>query len=430
MMPNLSAKAATFLALSVACLAQNPQATQPPKPERGLFSLTRQAKRPSIRIGKQFRADFRLSFQTDWRGYEPENSSEEPMFDLHRSRVGVEGEFLKYFEYEFDYELGDTSFPWRDAYVNFRPMREFQIRGGKFKIPFSLNQLQGPNALDFVYRSRIGALIAPAREIGGEIHGRVLDRGMSYQAGVFRHDGEVPYINDDTEPGGGITYAARVTGTPLRLLQVPAKLKSMTLGAAATINNVDAGMKGLRGRTLGFETIYPQSGSRMFVNGERRRLGAEFDWSPGPLSVEAEFADVREERRGQSIRGEDLPALLARGWYVSATYIVTGQAHADRREPTNYFPVRGIGAIELATRYEQIRFASRGGVGPPSRSTRASNVLPQSDRIWTWGVNWYMNRWTKVQANVIREKIEDVQRSPAPGRDRLWTVVIRVQYTL
>jgi phosphate-selective porin OprO and OprP len=429
MMPNSPNLFAAFLGLSLTCVAQSPQAA-PAKPERGLFSLTRQAKRPSIRIGKQFRADFRLSFQTDWRHYEPENATEEPLFDLHRSRVGVEGEFLKYFEYEFDYELGDTSFPWRDAYVNFRPARWFQVRGGKFKIPFNMNQLQGPTTLDFVYRSRIGALLAPAREIGGEIHGRLLDRGLNYQAGVFRHDGEVPYINDDTEPGGGTTYAARVTGTPLRLVPVPALLKSLTLGAAGTINNVDPGMKGLRGRTLGSETIYPQPGSRMFVNGERRRLGTELAWIPGPLAVKAEFADVREERKGQSIRGEDLPALLARGWYVSGTYVVTGQPYSDRSEPKEYFPLQGIGAIEVAARYEQIRFASRGGVGAPSRSTRASNVLPQSDRVWTWGVNWYLNRWTKVQANAIREKLEDVQRSPAPGRVRLWTVVVRVQYTL
>ncbi len=90
----------------------------------------------------------------------------------------------------------------------------------------------------------------------------------------------------------------------------------------------------------------------------------------------------------------------------------------------------GAGAFELAMRYEQIRFGSAGQFGPPSRSTRAANVLAQSDRVLTVGANWYMNRWMKAQANIIREKLEDVQRSPAPNRSRLWTWVVRVQYVL
>jgi phosphate-selective porin OprO and OprP len=399
--------------------------------DRGWFTFTRQAKRPSVRLGNEFRADFRLSFQTDWRGFRPPGASEENLFDLHRSRVGVEGDFLKYFDYEVDYELGDTTLPWRDAYVNFRPSRWFQIQGGKFKIPLSLNQLQGPTRLDFVYRSRIGARLAPARDIGGQIHGRLLrGRRLNYEFGVFRNDGETAYINDDTERTGGVTYAARITGTPLRLLPVPKVFDDLEIGGAWVTTNVEAGAKGLRGRTIGGETIFPTSGSRMFVNGERRRLGAEAMWTPGPLSVKAEFIEAREERKGQSLRAEDLSDLLSRGWYVSGTWLMTGHKYTRRDEPANYLPLHGIGAVELATRYEQIRFGSAGHVGPPSRSTRSPNVLAQSDRVLTLGLNWYMNRWTKTQANLIRETLEDVQRSPVPNQSRLWTWVVRVQYTL
>lgn len=413
--------------LNVDAFAQNPNRPG----DRGFFTFTRQAKRPSIRVGDSFRADFRLSFQTDWRGFEPPGASDENMFDLHRSRVGVEGEFLKYFEYEFDYELGDTTLPWRDAYVNFRPRRWFQVKGGKFKIPFSLNQLQGPTRLDFVYRSRVGARLAPARDIGGQVHGRLLrGRRLNYEFGIFRSDGETAYINDDTEHTGGVTYAARITGTPLRLLPLPTVFKDLEIGGAWVMTHVDEGAKGMRGRTIGGETIFPTSGTRMFVNGLRRRLGAEAQWTPGPFSLKGEFAETREERIGQSLRGEDLTDLLSRGWYVSGTWLITGQKHSQRDEPADYFPVRGLGAVELAARFEKMRFGSAGHDGPPSRSTRAANVLPQSQEILTLGINWYMNRWTKTQANVYREQLEDVQRSPVPGRSRLWTWVVRVQYRL
>jgi phosphate-selective porin len=428
----MAARAACIISVFSLTLAVSPgfSQRQPNSSDRGVFTLTRQAKRPSIRIKDSFRADFRLAFQTDWRGYAPPGASEEPLFDLHRARVGVEGEFLKDFEYEFDYELGETSFPWRDAYVNYRAARWFQIRAGKFKVPFSLNQLQGPTQLDFVYRSRIGALLAPGRDVGGQIHGRLLDRGLNYQFGVFRHDGEIPYINNDSEATGGVTYAARVTATPLRLIPLPEFAQDVEIGAAWVTTGVDAGMKGLRGRTYGSETSFPAQGSRMFVNGQRRRLGAEMSWTPGPLSLKSEFVETREERKGQSIRGEDLPDYLIRSWYVSGTWLVTGQEYRRRTEPAEYLPVKGLGAVELASRFEQIRFGSAGNIGLSSRSTRAANILPQSDRVLTMGINWYMNRWTKAQANLIRENLEDVQRSPAPGKTRLWTWVVRVQYVL
>ena len=412
-------------------LAANGQEVKNAAP-RWNFTLTKQAKRPSVRFGKLFRADFRANFQTDWRGFEPEESSKEPLFELHRARVGVEGEFLKHFEYEVEYELGNTSRPLRDVFVNVKRIRWLQFKGGKFKIPFSLNQLQGPSKLDFIYRSGIGALLAPGRNVGGEVHGRLLGRRLNYEFGVFRHDGEISYINHDTEATGGVTYAARLTGTPLQDLPLPAVTRSFQLGGAFTSSDVSEGMKGMRGRTAGRETFFPGPGARMFVNGQRRRLGAEMLWTPGPFSVKGEFIEVREERKGQSIRGLDLPDLISRGWYLSGTWLVTGQKYSQRDDPAKHFIFgRGIGAVELAVRAEQLRFAGAGTPGtPPSRSTRGANVLAQSNRAWTFGVNWYMNRWIKTQANVIREKLEDVQRSPVPGKARLWTWVVRVQYVL
>jgi phosphate-selective porin OprO/OprP len=127
-----------------------------------------------------------------------------------------------------------------------------------------------------------------------------------------------------------------------------------------------------------------------------------------------------------------LPDLLSRAWYLAGTWVLTGQTHLDREEPpAHLMNGRGIGALEVAARYEQMRFSSAGSAGAlPSRSTRAANVFAQSDRVWTFGVNWYVNRWIKTQVNGIREQIEDTQRSPVPGKPRLWTWVLRIQYIL
>jgi len=179
-----------------------------------------------------------------------------------------------------------------------------------------------------------------------------------------------------------------------------------------------------RSRGVARETFF----DRVFVNGDRRRYGAELSWTPGPFSVKGEFISVQEQRLGQGLLANDLPDLLSRGWYLSGTWLVTGGKYAQRDEPAKEFlSGRGLGGVELAVRAEQIRFGSTEHPGNPSRSIRAANVLQTSDRAWTFGVNWYVNRWTKIQVNGVREKIEDVQRSMIFGRERFWTRLVRIQ---
>ncbi len=411
------------------------------------------AKRPSIRVRKVARADFRVKSQLDFSSFLPKNPSErqpgEGLLDLHRMRVGVEGNFLKHFEYEFEYELRDrladvlgidpteVQHPWRDAWVNFRYLRDFQIRAGKFKIPFSRDQLTGPTNLDFAFRSRLASQLAPARDIGIVAHGRFFRRALSYEAGIFKQDGENAEFTDD-EPevavrtGSGLrTFAGRVTGEPLRYLGVPKALRRLELGGAFASTTVPQGLRSLRGRMATGETFFP----RFFVHGHRLRIGTELNWEPGPFSLRGEFVHVSEERRGQSLAGRDLPNLVSRGWYLSGSWVVTGEKKQGGVEPRKDFLLeRGLGAVELAGRWEALRFGSAQHLGRPLRIERASNVLGNSDRAWTVGVNWYWNRHIKIQFNAIRERIEDFEesrrRTPLLGHPIYWTRLCRVQFVL
>lgn len=382
-------------------------------------------KRPSLRFGNLLRIDFRAKIQTDFRSFSPDLNLD--LFELHRARIAVEGNFLnRKFEYEVERELRQTNHPWRDAYVNFRHFRRLQIKGGKFKEPFGLEQLTGPMRLDFVYRALISQYLAPARDKGVIAHGRLFKRGLNYQAGVFNRDGENARAKDEATTGER-TLVARLTGTPLGLLRVPKPLKKTEFGGAFTSSHVREGLNGLRGRTIAEETFF----SHIYVRGRRLRVGTELNWMHGPFSVKGEFMDVRDQRLGQGMRDEDLPDLISRGWYLSGSWVVTGEEKSEGIEPRkNFITGRGIGAVELAGRYEQMRFGSSEHPGLPSRSPRAANILGNSDRVWTFGINWYVNPWVKIQANGIREKIEDIQRSPVPGRERFWLAVCRLQFVM
>ena len=80
--------------------------------------------------------------------------------------VGIDGTFLRVFEYQVEREFSGPDDAWRDVFVNIRPARAFQLQAGAFKIPFSREQLTGTSSLDFVYRSLAATYLAPGRDRG------------------------------------------------------------------------------------------------------------------------------------------------------------------------------------------------------------------------------------------------------------------------
>jgi phosphate-selective porin OprO/OprP len=382
-------------------------------------------KHPSVRAGEWLRVDFRARFQMDWVEYDPEVKRTPDLFRFGRRRLAVEGHLLRVFEYEVSREFAETDFAWKDVYVNYRPRRGFQLRGGRFRIPFSLDQLTGPTELDYIERSRIGDRLAPGRDTGFMLHGSPAGR-VRYQAGWFFNDGDNSANNQNVRTGHG-AFAGRFTASPFEAKRFPALLQTLTVGAAGTTSRVEEGLHSLRGRTVSRETFFPY----FFVKGRRERGGVELSWMPGPFSLKSEYVGVREQRLGQSLFGGDLSDLLSRGWYVSGTWVVTGQSKARGLSRGREVPfLQGIGAVELATRYEALRYSSDGGLGNPTRSTRGDRLIPTSDRLWTWGVNLYLNQWAKFQANFVREHLEDAFRAPIQGQRIFWTYKFRLQLAL
>jgi phosphate-selective porin OprO/OprP len=379
--------------------------------------------RPSLRVGSHLRIDFRLKLQGDFRTFDPPEVDAEDGFEMNRRRIGVQGTFLRVFEYEVEREIREANV-WRDVFLNFRYFDDFQIRGGKFKMPFSLEQLTSPTDLDFIYRTNVVNNLSPARDIGVSVHGQFAGRAVGYDVGVFEQDGENARFA--ANPGAGRTVAGRVTARPLRLSEIEGNAREMTLGFSMTTGDVPEGLSSLRGQTVFREPFFDP----VYVNGRRLRLGVEADWQPGPFSVKGEFIRVTDQRRNQGVLQEDLPPIEARGWYVSGTWVVTGEDKFDGIVPRAPLFRGGAGALEVGTRYERLGFGSSFEGENETTSPRGANLLETSDTAWTTGVNWYINRWTKVQFNVIREWIEDAERSPIPDRHLFWTRVIRLQFVL
>ena len=130
--------------------------------------------------------------------FSPDATPGEPSFTLHRARLGIQGTFLKRFEYEVEREFQDSDQPWRDVALNYRAHRRFEIQGGRFKVPFGLDQLTRITDFDYVFRSRVSETVAPGRDTGLMAHGRFFKRGLNYQVGVFAMTVTMP------EPGSAL----------------------------------------------------------------------------------------------------------------------------------------------------------------------------------------------------------------------------------
>jgi phosphate-selective porin OprO/OprP len=387
--------------------------------------------RPSLIVGV-FRVDVSAKLQGDFRTADQDLVHEGGLYETGSKRLGVEGQITDRVEFQIEHEFRRRN-PWRDVFVNVRVVPALEVRAGKFKVPFSYEELTGVTKTDFAYRSLLAQIISPARDVGVMVHGRLLRRVLNYQVGVFRRDGEnagnrepVFLLPGEELPKASRSVAARLTAEPLRHVGGPRELRRLYVGAALTTSDVPEGLNSLRGQSL-FGSEFSE---RMYVLGKRRRLGTEAIWMPGPFSVKSEWARATEQRKRQGLLDDDISDFVSSAWYLSGTWAITGEDKDGGVEPRKPIFQSGIGAVELGVRYEQIRFGSALKEGEAFANPRADPLLENAETLWTVGVNWYLNKWGKVVVNGTREAFQDPERTAVAGRSSNWAGVLRLQFVM
>jgi phosphate-selective porin OprO and OprP len=392
--------------------------------------------RPALRYGDTFDVELKLLVLANVRRSALDLSTRGGTLQWDIRRATIKGTVLKYFEFEVQHDL-DSGGKWRDVYLNVRPAVFAQVQFGQFKIPFGFEWLTGRSSLDFVNRTRVSDAIAAGRDVGVMLHGRAFKKVIRYQAGVFKHDGDGPPklhpmdLLPGEQPGSrSRAYAARVTIAPLRLGSIPGKYNDLEIGGAFTSSTVPEGRNHLQGVMALGDKFFDR---QYYTGGRRLRTGIEMSWDIGPASLRAEFLRCTEARNKLGVGNEgqldnDLPEIVSQGWYASGAWVLTGEKREGGVTPKHPFLQGGIGAIELAARYEQLRFSTPGGQSETaSDSRRAANILANGERAVTAGVNWYVNRWVMLRVDGMREQIDEAALGPVPSRTSFWTVVSQLQ---
>ncbi|HLC20564.1 MAG TPA: porin [Candidatus Methylomirabilis sp.] len=329
-------------------------------------------------------------------------------FLVRRGRIGLLGTFYKYFDFFVEADFAQGSAVLTDGYLDIHYWPELRLRAGQFKIPFSYEELLSDNSIDFVERS-VADNLTPGRDLGAMLHGSLFGGVISYAGGIFNGSGQNTADTNDSKD-----VAARLVVYPFKQTDL-ALLRNLHVGADVAWGDQDSGQS-LRGRTDGAFVFF----NRINTRGDRLRYSGEVAYYTGPFTLYGEYIQSEEERKGLGTGGRDLPDLFGRGWYVTTTYMLTGetkvpgQTVVPNRWATPVGPEPGWGAWELAARFAQLDF-------------RARDITGNRVNALTLGVNWYLTPNVKWLFNFVQNWFSDENRSEIIGEDASWEILTRLQ---
>ncbi|SFS14140.1 phosphate-selective porin OprO and OprP [Dyella sp. OK004] len=256
------------------------------------------------------------------------------------------------------------------------------VRVGQSKLPVGFEGNTGTGSTTFLETALPMQAVYAGRRIG--VDWQWLRPAYLINAGYYQRD-----LQGDNH---GHTVAARAAWTPLNK---PGDV--VHLGVSASRETPDGSTDGrgihtppsarLRSRPeAGLTTVrLIDSGNLPFTDYIDRR-GFESLWIHGPWSLQGEYLDAKVK----FFNGK--PAYHGEGFYAFGSWVVTGESRGYAGgNVSDVKPKGALGALELAIRYSQL-------------DLNDGAVLGGKQHDWTFGANWYINRYLKLQANYILAK--------------------------
>lgn len=387
--------------------------------EAAALAEQRAKEAPTVSIGasgiqfasadKNFSVSLKGMIQADAFNFFNDNPLSEgnDSFVLRRVRFALQGTLYKDFEYLILPQYGGFSnddVQILDAYVAYHPVKNFEVKLGKFKGPVGLELLESVAVLPFNERSMVSGLV-PQRNVGLQVSGSVLDGAISGAAGVFNHSGdlrnpEASDFGDDRE------YAGRVFFQPLKNTGLK-PLKGLGFGLGGSYSQVSSNALALPG-AIGspLPGFYTSPGAQQFfaynplagpvvADGVHWRLSPQGHWYWGPFGLLGEYAlSSQGVYNSSTFRRE---RLTHSAWQVTGEWVITGEeAGFNGIKPKNPFRLGapGWGAWQLVGRFSQFDVDDKAF---PTFSNPAFSATAADS--WSVGINWWLNRNVRVMTS-------------------------------
>ena len=290
-----------------------------------------------------------------------DSSSVGDTFEIRRARIGVTGSINKDIGYEVvGNGVGGTT-NWIDtAFINYGFNKKAQIRTGRFKQPFSLEELTSSNNIDFMERS-YGNQMVPGKRLGAMMHGEPMT-GLTYGVSVYQ-DGFNEITNQDSI---GTKQAARLTLNlaqlndikdtvlhvglgytggdskvmPTNSTNIQETVSSSTRATIVAMRSENRGQSNIYRAQIGGDVLtatrdYGSAANNAITINQKLR-GIEFAGAKGPFKFQMETFNSKYNASG-TIQNLAAPAttqfaemgVQVKADYMELMYNITGESWAD-----------------------------------------------------------------------------------------------------
>jgi phosphate-selective porin OprO/OprP len=381
-------------------------------------------------------------------------------FEVRRGRLGITGTVLKDIDYELiTNTLGSNANLIHRAYINFSYNKEGQIRVGRFKQPFSLEEMSSANGIDFMERS-YGNQLVPSHRLGVMIHGEPV-KGFTYGMSVYQ-DGFNEISNTENVGALGAARAtvnlAELRGikdtilhfgvgldkgsyqtTPTVSTDTGAPISGLTRGTVLAFRSEDRGMANVYRAQISGDTISPTFGgmANNVANISKELKGLEVALAAGPWKFQSEYVDAAYSAKALNyntdtalsatgLKGTATLDVTAKTNYHEFLYNITGENWASAYKsgafgsvkPKSNFGGGGTGGWQVGWRVSSYK------VGEPSGTALAGSGVSKTNTTTfgtintntsrgensatattnTLGLNWILNPHARVMFNYAETK--------------------------
>lgn len=353
---------------------------------------------------------------------------------FRRLRIGVSGDLNDNVFYKYEGEFaGGVDPSYRDALIGFRNSPVFNtIILGNHKRPYGLDHLNSSRHNIFIERPFVvEAFNEDSRRLGISSNGVNESKTMNWRFGFYHQaltQTTIGFINDHYQP----EIAGRLALTPWydessggRGYFHCAISGSFGWPDGSTDTNENAARYRTRAEARTVERWLDTD--RILGADTNNLLGLEAVYNNGPFQLTGEYLTVGVNRLaaiGENLRFD--------GWYVQASYFLTGEHMTWNRDNgtlgrvkpiENFFAVRdrdgnvkrGLGAWQVAARFSTVDLSDQDIIGG------------QGDSL-TLAANWLWNPYARMQFNYLLGQIDRPPETDIGGEYRAVGVRFMVDF--
>ncbi len=323
-------------------------------------------------------------------------------FQVRRTRMGLTGTIDENWRFQVEYDFAENGSSANDVWLRYTGLQHGHITIGHFKVPFGLEEITSSNSITLIERSLPTTTFAQARRVG--VGYSVTQSNWHFAAMGFGQGSGSGTRSTTGDEGLGV--GARFVFNPVRNDDLMVHLGI----AASTEEPADDNVEQVRFRTRPesrpTDVRLVDTGN---IGGTRRidQVGLEAAMQSGPFSLQGEWMRADVNRRGIE------PDVDFSGWYVSGSWVVTGESRGYRDGVFRGVSPSGPGgAWELTARVSNVNLNDGAVAGG------------KQDNI-TLGVNWYANSNVRFMANYI---INDVERGGVNDKPNIFLMRAQVAF--